>query len=532
MADPPPDLLEYRFSTLPSPLQVSPASASSPGMINLWAAPPPGAPVFCSRIQIGVPIGETKDDLCRDLPSVTPNTTWWSVSSLVVEDGAELGLAPGISYALFTAICTSDEHWHIDYDLQFSIITEKVNLVEGIARIIVAETSGHDRSRLELRRNTYDVAKGPVTEYLDAVVTTAAPPAATGLPVAEFAAGQAFRLAWGSNAAEFAVHVGAATRPIWTGVDNELVLDRGVTADSTLTIVARGARGGVLMAATTVTVGNPVLTPASLTAQTLSAAGTARLAAAVLASLTTATLDVTGTATLTGGARASALVATGGARLNGAVGTDTAKVTGALTVRGDANLGAAAAATLTVASAVSMVNPRPIAAGNYTASSDGFVLGIAAPVSPGPDSTGIVYGYTAPFGNVYAHGGNQLGWRDSKNSWMTPCAGSFLMPVRRGAGFALWTQVFGTAPPMTFVWVPFGSSAQLTALTDEQAAAYGLPSPAERAKPVAVAAGAGPPIRDEIAGVVAAFAHVLGDRLTPELTERLRRAVGSLTTRP
>lgn len=528
MADPPPDLLEYRFSTLPSPLQVSTASASSPGMVNLWAAPPPGPPVFCSRIQIGVPLGEGETDLCRQLPSVTPNTTWWSVSSLVVEDSAKLGLAPGTRYALFTAVCTSDQHWQIDYDLQFSIVTAEVNQAEGSARIIVAETSGTDRSRLELRRTIYDVAKGPVTDYLDAVVTTPAPPASTARPVAEFVAGQAFRLAWGSNAAAFAVYVGAATRPIWTGVDNELVLDRGVTSDTTLTIVAKGTGGGVLMAATTVTVGNPVLTPASLTSATLSAAGTARLAAAVLASLTTATLDVTGAATLSGGARASALAGTGGARLRGAVGTGAANVTGALTVNGNATLGAATAASLSVSSAMAMFNPMPIATGQYTPSTDGFVIGIVGPVNPGPDATGIAYGYTAPFGNIYAHGGNQLGWRDSKNTWMTPCAGSFLMPVRRGAAFALWTQVLGSAPPFSFIWVPFGTSAHLTELTAEEAAACGLPDLASQ-ETTRTPGLEGPPVRTEIGDLVGAFADLLGDRLTTEHRDRLRRAVGTLT---
>jgi hypothetical protein len=527
MADPPPDLLQYRFSTLPSPLQVSAASASSPGAVNLWADPPPGPPVYCAKIQIAVPLGDGETELCAQAPSVTPNTTWWSVSSLVIEGGETLGLLPGVRYALYTAVCTSDRHWLIDYDLQFSIITSAVSRTEGRAGIVVAETSGIDRARLELRRTVYDVGKGPVTDYLDAVVTTLAPPAATGTPVAEFALGQPIRLAWGSNAAAFAVYVGAERTPAWTGPDNEVVLTRGLTRDSTLTVVAKGT--GVLMAATTVTIGNPALTPRSMTAGKLDAAGTAQLAAAALASLTTGTLTATAAATLTGGARAATLSGSGPTRLQGPLGTGSLNVGGTLNVTGDATLSDASAASLTVTGALAMFNPVGIAAGNYTPSTDGFIIGNVAPVNPGPQSAGIAYGYTAPFGNIYARGGNALGWRDSKNTWMAPRGGSFLMPVHRGWGFALWTQVFGSAPPIGFIWVPFGTTAHLTELSDEEAAACGLPGPEARVAGGPAPGPAGPPVRDEIAALVAFFADALGDRLTPELTERLRRAVGTLT---
>jgi hypothetical protein len=73
----PPDLLPYRFSTLPAPLQVSAASAASPGAINIWAGLPQDS-VYCSKIVIGVPVGPAGTDLTTQTPSVTPNTAWSS----------------------------------------------------------------------------------------------------------------------------------------------------------------------------------------------------------------------------------------------------------------------------------------------------------------------------------------------------------------------------------------------------------------------------------------------------------------------
>ncbi len=526
----PPDLLEYGFSTLPAPLQVSTSSAASPGAVNLWVSPKAGETVYCSKIVIGVPIGKADTDLSEKAPSLTPNTTWWAVSSLVIEQGDKLGLDPSTDYAVFTAVCTSDTHWKIDYDLQFSLITASVNEHEGTFGIVVAETSGTSQVTLEQRRSVFDVVKGPVVDYLSNVVTTTAPPAATDVPVSAFASGEAVRVAWESNVPAFAVYVGADPSPVWTGSDTSLVLPDGVTNDATLTVVATGS-GGPLIADTRVTVTNPAITPAAVTAATLNAGGTASLASAVLATFAAQTLGVTQGSTLSGGLTASALGATGGSNFTGGVNASSLNVAGQLIGTNGASLGAASLASLRVASKVSMMSPHPISTGSYTASSDGIVIGsVGWPSNAGIKCAAIAYGASAGVGTVYARGGNRVFWTSGKDSSMWMVGNTFVLPVKRGNGFSLGVyQVNGAdqAAPTSFAWIPFGTSASLQSLSAEEATAYGLdeliPPPPQRST--------APQIGGEVAPLLELVAHALGDRLSPDQAKRFKSAVLTLATR-
>lgn len=527
----PPDLLPYGFSTLPAPLQVSTASAASPGAINIWAGSPQ-SPVYCSKIVIGVPIGQAATDLTPQKPSVTPNTAWWGVSGFVIETGDHLGLSPEVSYAVFTAVCVSDAHWLIDYDLQFSIVTAQVNQTEGTFGLVIAETSGPAPDQQEQRRSVFDLTKGPVTGYLNNIVTTVAPPGPTDIPASEFTAGQPIRLAWASNASSFAVYAGSVSTPVWTGTSTSTVLTAGLTRDTTLTVVATSDLG-VLMAGTTVTITNPALTPASLTSGILTATGATTLAATALANLSATGLTAAGQATLRGGARAATLTATGGSALRGPVSASSAAVSGTLTVSGSARLGTASVASLRVTNFATMMNPRGISAGSYVASSDGLVVGtVGWPNNAGLKCAAVAYGSTAGAGNVYARGGNRVFWVSSNaknfSSWMV--GGSFLLPVRRGNGFTIGVyQVNGNdvAAPVSFAWVPFGTSASLRALSPTEAVAYGL----DTSTPPLVQELSSPPVGTEITHLMEVIAGILGDRLTPELRHRLRRAVMTLATR-
>ncbi len=530
-ADLPPDLLPYGFATLPVPLQVSASSADSPGAVNIWAGAPPDS-VFCSRIVIGVPVGPAAADLTTKTPSVTPNTTWWSVSSLVVESGDHLGLDASTTYAVFTVICASDSHWLIDYDLQFSIVTAEVNQVEGTFGLVIAEMSGPAKDQLVQRRSVFDLTKGPVTGYLNNIVTTAAPPGPTDIPASEFTASQPVRLAWASNASSFAVYAGGPV-PVWTGTDTSTVLPKGLVSDTTLTVVATGDLGA-LIAGTTVTITNPVLTPASVTAGTAAATGATQLAAAALANLAAAGLTSRGKTALSGGARASALTAIGGAVLRGPVRASSAAVSGTLSVGGPAGLGAASVASLHVTGSATILNPKPLGAGNYVPSSDGLVIGtVGWPSNAGQKCAAVAYGGTAGSGNVYARGGNRMFWvsSDAKKYAMWMVGGSFLLPVRRGVGFTLGVyQVNGNevAAPVSFAWVPFGTSAALRELSSGEAAAYGL----DAVTPLPPQELSVPNVGTEVGHLMEVIAGILGDRLTPELRHRLRRAVLTLATRP
>lgn len=144
----------------------------------------------------------------------------------------------------------------------------------------------------------------------------------------------------------------------------------------------------------------------------------------------------------------------------------------------------------------------------------------------------VAYGSTAGVGSVYARGGNRVFWvsSDAKHfsSWIV--GGSFVLPVRRNNGFSIGVyQVNGrdVDAPVAFAWVPFGTSASLRELTPQEAAAYGLdaitpPPPQELSSP---------PVGTEVSHLMEVIAGILGDRLTPELRHRLRRAVLTLATR-
>jgi len=142
----------------------------------------------------------------------------------------------------------------------------------------------------------------------------------------------------------------------------------------------------------------------------------------------------------------------------------------------------------------------------------------------------VAYGSSAGTGTVYALGGNVNFWMSSKKWAMWRNPNSFLLPVRRGAGFSVGViQVQGgdVTPPIAFFWVPLGSGAQLWELSEEEREAYGLavpdaPAPIPRSRRV----------EQDVDGLMDAIEHAFGDRLTPARTERLRLAVLALARRP
>lgn len=526
----PPCLLHYGFSTLPSPLQVSAAAADSPGLVNVWVSAPDGQTLYCNKVVLAVPIGPTGTDLTEHAPSVTPSTTWWAVSSLVVEMGDVLGLDASTTYAVFTAICSSSTHWLIDYDLQFSLVTAAVNQREGTFGYVVAENSGSDAEHLALRRSVFDLGKGPVVTYLTNLVTTPAPPEATTLPVTTFASGRPIRVAWESNADTFAVHVGAGNEPAWTGPDTSTVLADGLAADATITVVGT-ADGATSIASTTVAISNPALNPTSVTAGSLAVGGATHLANTTFANAAARSLLATGRATLDGPVETGSLRTTGGALFHGQVDLASATATGTVSVTGTAGLGSSTASTLRVTGSTSWFSPRAIAPGGYVASTDGLVVGtVGYPSDAGKKCAAIAYGGTSGVPTVYARGGNVVFWTSGKKSGMWIHANSFTFPVRRGAGFSVGVmQVNGAdvAAPTAFFWIPFGTSATLRALDDEEAAAYGLDAVAP---PEAIPLES-PRVGRAVVDVVDAVGAILGDRLTPPLRTRLRDAVLDLSIR-
>jgi hypothetical protein len=375
--------------------------------------------------------------------------------------------------------------------------------------------------------------------YLNSFVATV-PGSKT--PVTEFASGQDIALTWDSSGTAFTVYAAKDAAPLYSGPDQTFVVKGGRTKATTFVLVA-SVTGGVdsgspypgfetitLTDALTVEITNPALTPASVTAGTLSVTGSTALHDVTAASAQVGgPLTVSGAATLNGGATVSGLTVDGASTLSGGVRADSASVLGALTA-GSAVLGDTAATTLSVANWVTMLNPKGIGAGSYTPSSDGLVVGtVGWPSNSGQKCSAVAYGWTSRVGNVFATGGNDVMWTNGSSFWMWMVGGSFVLPVTKGAAFTLGVyQVNGNdvAAPVSFAWVPFGTSAALAEASDEELAAAGYsgpfvpePTPPEPFDPDFA-----------ISEIVGVLGDALGEPLDPADGERLTTALHALAT--
>jgi hypothetical protein len=323
-------------------------------------------------------------------------------------------------------------------------------------------------------------------------------------PVTEFSSGQDIQLSWESSGTAFTVYAAKDSAPLYSGADKTFIVKGGRTKATTFILVASvtgGPDSGVpypdfetitLTDALTIEITNPTLTPASVTAGTLLVTGNSTLQSVTSTSAqVTGPLTVSAAATLSGGATVSGLTVDGTTTLSGGVRADSAAITGALTA-GSSALGDASAASLSVANWVTMLNPKGIGAGSYTPSSDGLVVGtVGWPGNAGQKCSAVAYGWTARIGNVYATGGNDVMWTNGSTFWMWMVGGSFVLPVSRGAPFTIGVyQVNGAdvAAPVSFAWVPFGTSAALAEASDEELAASGysglhVPMPATEPAP-------------------------------------------------
>lgn len=386
--------------------------------------------------------------------------------------------------------------------------------------------------------STTDIQTSPF--YLESLVSTV--PGST-VPVTEFAAGEDIELSWDSNGTAFALYAAKDPQPLYAGRATSFVLKGGRTTATTFVLVASvtgGSESGApypgfqkitLTDALTVGISDPVITPSSVVAGTLSVTGTAALRdVTATAAQIGGTLSVTGAATLSGGATIGGLTVNGASTLSGGVTIDTATVGGALNA-GSASLGNATASTLSVANSVAMLSPRGIAAGQYTASTDGLVVGtVGWPGDPGKKCSAVAYGWSSGVGNVYATGGNDVMWTDGSNSWMWMVGGSFVLPVAAGTPFSIGVYQVkdgDVAAPTSFSWVPFGTNASLTEITEDAATAAGFVAPRipEPAPPE--------PFDPDFAitEVVDIFGEVSGEPLSGEERDRLTAALGVLATR-
>jgi hypothetical protein len=355
-------------------------------------------------------------------------------------------------------------------------------------------------------------------------------------PLTEFDAGRDIELRWESNGTAFTLYAARDPRPLYAGTEKRFVVRGGRTRATTFVVVASVTGGPAsgsphpgfetitLTDAVTVEISDPTLTPSAVTAAALTVTGATTLQnVTATGAQVGGTLGVTGPATLSGGATVRGLTVDGATTLSGGATLDSATVNGALTA-GSSGLGAATAASLTIQSWVSMFNPRTINPGSYTASSDGLVVvTVGWPANnPGAKSNAIAAAWSQATGNIYATGGNNM----INGGTMAGLGSSLTLPVKRGAPFTVALQQYGdTTAPATFTWIPFGTNATLQEVTDDALAAAGYVAP--DLTPTTV-----PPFDPDfaISEIIAIFLEALDTTITPEESNRLRSALGLLST--
>jgi hypothetical protein len=526
-ADPSDCLLSYQFATAPSPLQVSTEAADSPGMINVWISAPGDQVIYCNKIIVAVPVGTAPGEFSTVTPALTPNTPRWVSSAVVVTSGADIGLDPRLTYAQFTVTCPADEYWKIDYELIFSVTTTAVNPHPDTFPFVVAEYSAvGSPDDLTQHRGTFTLQKVPAELYLTNLVAVSTATAESTQPRGEFRAGEPIRLVWQSNGDRFTVRAGKAA-PADAGPNTSYTFAAGLDVSTTVSVQATraGEPAQVLTASTTITISDPLATPRTETAGSLTTVGAATLSGeAQLASP-----RLKGGLTVTGESRlaavtASALTVRGQATLP-AVTAAGARVQGTASGGGSLNaLATVTADTITTSSSLAGLVPRAVTAGRtYTASSDGYLIGVVWwPNSPTDQVATRISGNCSGVGTVYATGGNYCPWRSKTEAMMRGNAGSFTLSVPKGASFSAGVeQRFGTGAPTSFVWMPMARNATLQEI-DPQAA--GL-NPVPEDLPVTMRR---PSLRRPIERILAVVGDIFGDRLTPDQRRRVARALDTL----
>src|SRR5262245_21217348 len=102
-----PCLLTFLPSTYPAPLQVSTVQTPQTGLLHIAAINQGTKPVYCNKMLIAVPLGPHPNELFVNSPPPTANcnTSKWTVSSMEIMSGKELGLNTDLPYATFIFAC-------------------------------------------------------------------------------------------------------------------------------------------------------------------------------------------------------------------------------------------------------------------------------------------------------------------------------------------------------------------------------------------------------------------------------------------
>jgi hypothetical protein len=258
-------LLAYALSSHPAPLQVSTPQVQTRGRVNLAVFNPRNA--HCDEISVSVYVGDDANAWGADPPSGSVSTNRWGLEDFL--------RSPEEQRAKYLFRCREPADYLIAYDLVLGL-AGPLNQTTGQLDCTVAEHSGPDPASLEWSQPV-SFAVDKVTPYFFVDNLVALPAGPGNVPATEFAAGQAFRLEWESNATWFEVYAKGSPKPVYAGLSPHCDIP-GITTDTTFLLAAQGtgdpgsaseANGYepvVLYDSITVTVANPVLTPASVNA--------------------------------------------------------------------------------------------------------------------------------------------------------------------------------------------------------------------------------------------------------------------------
>ncbi|MCG5217748.1 hypothetical protein [Streptosporangium sp. KLBMP 9127] len=259
MSDAP--LLHYSTST--APLQAGTPDKPAANTIDITVSSPAGQKIYCSKIDVAVPISAPDDaGAYFTEPPQSSITGKWSPASAQMKTGQELGLEPATNYyhVIFQAPPIPGFDL-IDTPLKISI-TGNVAATPGSSLACpTTETSGTTSgkyTRKTPQELTWDTAE-PVF-YLHNFLAGA--PDRPTVPRTKFNAGDEVYLTWESNGSEFQLYDGDGTT-LYEGPATSYTIPRDkILNDTTFTLrasVTTGFDTSYRCATITVTITNPTL---------------------------------------------------------------------------------------------------------------------------------------------------------------------------------------------------------------------------------------------------------------------------------
>jgi hypothetical protein len=348
-----PYLLDYSFSTSPIPLQVNAPGARATSRINVSVSNPNPGGLFCSDITVMVAVGTGATDFCVEPPTASVSTGKWTVATLDLVKGEEVGL-PQAVYAKIVFQCRDKSDYGLGYSLVLSLVGI-VNSTAGAFTYNVLETSGPSPDTMTTRSGTHTISKQDAVFTLsDFVATTADQPT---VPGTAFANGQPLRLSWQSTGTWFELYAKGSPAPLYAGPATSCGLDAGLSADTQFVLVASvtgdpsgdspspGYQAIYLYDALTLVVTNPDLTPRTVNAQNgIATAGTLNVGG----QSTLGPVNATGAMNVAGLVTVSSVSVKGRSELLGELSVGTDAVPADVRVHGAVTAGPASVKDLTV----------------------------------------------------------------------------------------------------------------------------------------------------------------------------------------